>query len=650
MGSDTAAPPTAGTTLIAQHAFSLQSSARVAHLRIMETTDLHMHVLPYDYYTNRPCDTQGLSRTASLIAQVRAEAANTLLVDNGDFLQGSPMGDYYALDRGLGPGEVHPIFAAMNHLGYDAATLGNHEFNYGLDFLMTTLQGASFPVVSANIALERGASPRRDRTLLPPYVILDRRLTDGAGQSHPIRIGLIGFAPPQILQWDRAHLEGRIATRDIVETAAAWVPQMKEAGADIVIALSHSGIGPATAIHGMENASIPLARQAGIDALVTGHTHMVFPSPSFAGLPGVDPQRGTIMGKPAVMGGFWGSHLGVIDLLLERDAGAWRVVTFASEARPIWSRGADGQPRASVAGAAAVETVLHSAHAETLAWARRPIGRSAVPLHSFFALLAPCDALRVLAEAQLSDAARTLRGTPEADLPLLAATAPFKAGGRGGPSNYTDIPAGPLALRHAADLYIYPNSTALLKLTGAGIAEWLERAAGIFNRIVPGQQDQPLINPDFPSYNFDLIHGLEFTIDPSQPARYAPGGGLADASARRITGLRHKGVPVDPKAEFIVATNSFRTSGAAGFFDPAGGGLLQTGETGLRDVLQRHLAETGTVAPARPPHWRIAPMPGTSVTFDTAPRARDLAPDLARLGLTRLGDAPDGFARFRMAL
>ena len=131
---------------------------------------------------------------------------------------------------------------AMNTLGFDASTLGNHEFNYGLDFLMKALAGANFPVVSANVAKKLGANPREDETLLKPYVILDREVTDGAGNTHPIRVGLIGFVPPQIMTWDRRHLEGNVNTRDIVEAAKAWVPQMREEGCDIVLALSHSGI------------------------------------------------------------------------------------------------------------------------------------------------------------------------------------------------------------------------------------------------------------------------------------------------------------------------------------------------------------------------------------------------------------------------
>ena len=312
---------TAGVSLIALHPFSARAASNQAHLRIMETTDLHVHVYPYDYYSDKPVDTVGLARTAAHIDAIRAEATNTMLVDNGDFLQGNPMGDYIAYERGMAEGDMHPVIKAMNTLGYDASTLGNHEFNYGLDFLQKSLAGADFPVVSANVATRTGASPTQDQTLLKPFVILDRQVTDGDGTSHPIRVGIIGFVPPQIMNWDRKHLEGNVEARDIVTTARAYIPQMKEEGADIIIALSHSGIGSADWTEGMENASVPLAALDGIDAVMTGHSHLVFPSPTYAEFAGVDAEKGLIHGKPAVMGGFWGSHLGVIDLMLELRPG-----------------------------------------------------------------------------------------------------------------------------------------------------------------------------------------------------------------------------------------------------------------------------------------------------------------------------------------
>lgn len=640
----------AGASLIALHPFSALAAANQAHLRIMETTDVHVHVFPYDYYSDKPVDTVGLARTAAIIEAIRAEATNSLLIDNGDFLQGNPMGDYIAYERGMKDGDQHPIIAAMNTLGFDGSTLGNHEFNYGLDFLMKSVAGANFPIVSANVATKLGATPREDATLLKPYVILDRTVTDGTGQGHPIRVGLIGFVPPQIMNWDRRHLEGNVNTRDIVATAQAWVPQMREEGCDLIIALNHSGIAGAEHVDGMENAAVPLARVEGIDAILTGHSHLVFPSPAFDGFAEVDVAKGTISGKPGVMGGFWGSHLGLIDLLLERDGNAWRVVSFTSEARPIYQRNED---RSITPLVDSVETVLASAqkeHDETLDYIRRAVGKTSAPLHSYFALVADDPSVQIVSIAQKWYIAEMMKGTPHDGLPILSAAAPFKAGGRGGPDYYTDVPAGDVAIKNVADLYLYPNTIRAVRVTGQQLKDWLERSAGIFNQITPDTADQPLINPDFPSYNFDVIDGVSYEIDLSQPSKYGPKGEDLNPGANRIVNLMYAGQPVDPAAEFIIATNNYRASGGGDFPGAKGDTVVFEGPDTNRDIIVRYIVEQGTINPSADANWRFKAMPGTSVLFDTGPSAARYIGDVKGVAIEAAGDGADGFARFRIAL
>lgn len=619
---------------------------------MMETTDLHVHVFPYDYYADRPSDTVGLARTAGLIDVCRAEAANSMLFDNGDFLQGNPMGDYVAYERGIHGSERHPMIAAMNAVGYDAATVGNHEFNYGLEFLSRSLAGAAFPVVSANVATRLGEGATSDETLLPPYVILDRVLTDGAGQSHPIRLGVIGFAPPQILMWDRHVLNGQLAMRDIVDAAQAWVPRMRAEGCDLVLALNHSGIGGAVWAEGMEHASVPLARVPGIDAVMAGHSHMVFPSPAFEGLAEVDAARGTIAGKPAVMAGFWGSHLGLIDLLLEHGAEGWRVLDFAVEARPIAGRAQGeaqaGPPLPLVESSPPVLTAVQEAHAATLAYIRRPVGQSAQPLNSYFALVADDPALQLVCAAQRWHVEWALQGTEWQDLPLLSAAAPFRAGGRAGPCHFTEVPAGDLALRNIADLYVFPNTIRAVRVTGADLADWLERAAGVYLQVKAGQSDQPLLDSDFPSYNFDVIAGLSYEIDPSQPSRFDERGNLRDASARRIRNLCHAGLPVRPDQVFAVATNSYRASGGGGFRGADGTSIIYDGRVTNRDVLLHYVAHHGTVAPLAGGTWRLSAPSGTSALFDSSPRAEAHLAAVSDQRIEAAGPGENGFARFRI--
>jgi 2',3'-cyclic-nucleotide 2'-phosphodiesterase/3'-nucleotidase len=219
----------ATSALVLLHPFAARAAANQAHLRIMETTDIHVHVFPYDYYSDKPNDTLGLARTASIIDKIRAEAGNSFLVDNGDFLQGNPMGDYMAYQHGMKEGDVHPVIKAMNVLGYEAGTLGNHEFNYGLDYMFKVLSGANFPYVCANLTKgQLAANPKDDTLFFKPYTIVEKTITDGSGAASELKIGIIGFVPPQIMLWDIKNLEGKAQTRDIVEAARAWVPVMKE--------------------------------------------------------------------------------------------------------------------------------------------------------------------------------------------------------------------------------------------------------------------------------------------------------------------------------------------------------------------------------------------------------------------------------------
>ncbi|QDL91910.1 bifunctional 2',3'-cyclic-nucleotide 2'-phosphodiesterase/3'-nucleotidase [Paroceanicella profunda] len=639
----------AGGAMISLHPYSARAAANQAHLRVLSTTDLHVHVYPYDYYADRPTDTHGLARTAAIIRDVRAESTNSILVDNGDYLQGNPMGDYIAYERGMKEGDLHPVIQAMNVLGYDCGTLGNHEFNYGVGFLDKVNAGANFPIVCANFADSLGAAPRADALHLKPYVLLDREITDGAGATHPIRIGLIGFVPPQIMQWDQKHLEGRFAARDIVAAARAWVPEMREAGADIVVALSHSGIDARPQAEFLENASYHVAGVEGVDAIVTGHSHLVFPGPKFAATPGLDPERGTLQGKPATMGGFWGSHMGLIDLMLERDGSAWRVLSSEAGTRPISER----VEKTTVPLVESVDAVLEAIrpeHEATLEYVRRPVGRTAAPLHSYFALVADDPSVQIVNQAQRAYVAEMMAGTEWAGLPILSAAAPFKAGGRGGPEYYTDVAPGPVAIKNVSDLYLYPNTIRAVLIDGATVREWLEMSAGIFNEVPAGARDAALLNPAFPSYNFDVIDGVTYEIDLTQPPRYTAKGELSAPGAHRIINLMFEGKPLDESQKFVVATNNYRAGGGGNFPGCDGSTVIFVGPDTNRDVLVRYIVEKGTVNPAADGNWHFAPAGGATVLFESGPRGREHLDEVKGVAIAAAGDGQEGFALYRITL
>ncbi|WP_199223328.1 bifunctional 2',3'-cyclic-nucleotide 2'-phosphodiesterase/3'-nucleotidase [Oricola cellulosilytica] len=637
--------------LIVLHPFAVRAQANQAHLRIMETTDVHVHVFPYDYYSDKPNDTMGLARTASIMDAIRAESTNSMLVDNGDFLQGNPMGDYIAYERGMNEGDMHPVISAMNTLGYDCSTLGNHEFNYGLDFMFKVLDGANFRFVCANVTKGAlAANPRDDELFLRPYIIVEKMVKTGDGSEHPLKVGLIGFVPPQIMLWDQRHLAGKANARDIVEAARAWVPQMREDGAEIIVALSHSGIGDAQHVEGMENASVPLAAVDGIDAVMTGHSHLDFPGPKYEGFDAVDHVRGTIHGKPATMGGFWGSHLGLIDLMLERDGNAWRIVDFTSEARPIYARGEDRKVMPLVESKQAVLQSVEDVHEATLAYVRTAVGKTSAPLHSYFALVADDPSVQIVSQAQTWYVTDLMSGTEHEGLPVLSAAAPFKAGGRGGPEYYTEVPAGDVAIKNVADLYLYPNTVRAMVITGADVKEWLEMSAGIFRQVKPGGSDQPLIADDFPSYNFDVIDGVTYEIDLSQPRKYTAKGEPENPDANRIQNLRFKGEPIDPEQQFVIATNNYRAGGGGNFPGVTPEKIILEAPDTNRDVIVRYIVDKGTINPSADANWRFKPLEGTTAIFETGPRGAEYISDVKGVEIEPAGGGSDGFAKYRITL
>ncbi|WP_428377394.1 bifunctional 2',3'-cyclic-nucleotide 2'-phosphodiesterase/3'-nucleotidase [Lichenicoccus sp.] len=635
--------------LAALHGLPAAAAAPVAtvKLRLLETSDLHMFVYDYDYYASRQDNTVGLAKVSTLITAARAEVRHSLLFDNGDIIQGNPLGDYMALPGHLRPGNLkpgdgHPMFRAMNLLGYDAATFGNHEFNYGLDFLHAALRTARFGFVCANIETVDG------KPFAPPTMVLTRRYIDEAGQPQTLRIGVIGFVTPQIMVWDRAKLEGRIRTVDIVDAARRHVPELRRQ-ADVVVALCHAGIAAGARQGGEENASLHLAAVPGIDVIFTGHQHRVFPGPDYADIDGVDAVRGTLAGKPAVMPGFWGSHLGIIDLTLEKNAaGAWSVAGFKVEPRPIYRR----EGREAISLAAADPRLLAAVaveHQATLRWMEQPVGNTTRPINTFFSLIGSDPSLSLVNAAQLWYARPLLAATPYNHLPVLSAAAPFKAGGTG-PNSFVDIAAGPLDMKDIASLYMFANTVCAVRCSGAELREWLERSAAIFNRIDPqASGPQELVSARVPSYMFDVISGVTYAVDLTPPERYGPDDRVARPNAHRIIDLRRGGRPVDPAQEFIVVTNNYRADGGGGFPGTGADRIVLAAPDLNRDVIVRYVLAHKSITPAAEAVWRFAPLPRPVVlAFNgNADTAKHLG---EHSGVIRLGEGADGYTRYGLTL
>ncbi len=624
------------------------------HLRLLATSDLHAYLLPYDYYTDRRDDGVGLIRIAGLVAAARAEAPNCILLDNGDTLQGAPLGDV-AAEWMVPNGEQHPMIAAMNAIGYDAATLGNHDFDFGVDRLLSMIVPARFPVVLGNV--HRGP---HGQPFLPERVILERRMRDREGRMQTLRIGVTGVLPPQTAQWNRAILNGALDFSDTVAAAARETDALRAEGADLVVVLAHTGFeadSPDAAHHlGAENTAAAIAALPGVDAVVSGHTHEVHPPEDTL----EDMREDSGARVALVQPGSRGSHLGCIDLALERRpvAGkvqaAWKVIRSRTRNLPVEGGGLDR--------AVALRSVLRRhpqlrrevarQHRETRGFTDREIGETTVPLETYFSFLAPCAATQLVADAQLAAGQAAIAGEKDLQgLRMLSAVAPFRAGGRAGPSSYTDIPPGPLRLRHAHDLYCYPNLLAILRTRGSDLRCWLERAASAFRQIDPeNPAPQVLVDQNFASYNFDRIDGLLYEIDVSRPARTNAVGDRLFETDGRVRNIRYAdGTPVRPEDEVLVVTNAYRAAGGGHFRTCHASETVLTGSDPLRDHVSRYVADASApLAPRPDPTFRLCGFGRAEVIYETGPGALKHPDRIAELGLTPTDQRRDGFVRFTL--
>jgi 2',3'-cyclic-nucleotide 2'-phosphodiesterase/3'-nucleotidase len=281
---------------------------------------------------------------------------------------------------------------------------------------------------------------------------------------------------------------------------------------------------------------------------------------------------------------------------------------------------------------------------------RSPVGAIAAPINSYFALIADDPSVRIVNAAQTWYVARLAQTVPAlAGLPILSAAAPFKCGGRGGPDYYTDVAAGSIAIKDVADLYVYPNSLRVVKISGASLREWLERSASLFLRIDPNsRQRQPLLDEAAPAYDFDVVSGVIYAIDVTQPARYDNDGLLVTAESHRILDLRFQGQPVDPVRSFLVVTNSYRATGGGHFPGCDGSTIVFEAPDANRDALLHYIVETRQIEPNSQCNWRFIPWPSDAiVTFLTSAAAAAAAPP-SGVSITPLGSGPGGFAMYRI--
>ncbi len=644
------------------HAPNVLASEDVVKLRFLETTDLHTNITNYDYFQDKVDNTIGLTKVATLIKQHRAEAGadNTFLFDNGDTIQGTPFGDYVREVHQNNPGTFeHPMYKAMAALDYDAVTLGNHEFNFGLEFLYDVMEGSKGKLrfVTSNVKdLEGNPIVSKFNVDGQEVQIIERTVTDTDGETHTIKVGVFGVVPPKIMSWDSGNLQGRVTAENIIPSAREAVSKLKARGADVVVALAHSGIGESAALadeqrDDEENVGYALTKIDGLDMVMTGHQHGRFPDANgmFASFPNVDMAKGTINGKPVVMANNQGKDLGVIDFELEKVDGAWRVLDATAKLDTI---------TANTPVDAEIQALIEDDHRATIEYINRPVGEIQDDIQSYFALVRDDSSVQFVTNAQKWFVEKELETNPDLapykGLPLLSAGAPFKAGGREltDAGYYTNIPKGQIALKNVADLYVYPNTLEVVKVTGQDVMDWLEMSAGAYKEVKA--DGEPLLNLAFRSYNFDILDGLTYEIDVTGPAKFDVGGKLVNASANRVKNVEYNGKPITMDQEFLVATNNYR-AGSSSFPGLNGGNsIVYRSAYETRNVISDYIiASRGAVDYKADDNWKVVADAKRLATFETADAGKqyvDLYEGIEATDATRADAAGRLFRSYTIAL
>lgn len=503
-------------------------------LKLAATTDVHGRLRAWDYYANAEDPARGLARVATIVDSLRRAApGRVLLVDAGDLLQGNPMTYVAARVDSMAP---HPVVAAMNQMRYDAAALGNHEFNYGLDLLDRATAKATFPFLAANAQRTDGGRRYAARTMVT---------------RAKVKVAIIGVTTPGAMVWDRDHLRGRMVVSDIVAALPEQVRAARADGADVVVVVAHAGLeGEAsydtvgTALPS-ENPMARVAREVpGIDVIVIGHSHRELPDTSINGVLLVQPRN-------------WATSLSVTTLTMERRAGRWALAT---------KQGALVQARGHAEHPALVRSVAR-AHLAAVRHSTEVIGRTAVAWRT--------DSARVQ-DSPLIDLIQDVQQRATGAQLSVASAFTLNA----------TIEPGPITVAQIAQLYPYENTLRAVKLTGAQVKAFLEQSAKYWV-VDTDAAGVPRARPDprIPGYNFDILAGAEYTMDLSRPV------------GARIVGLSIAGKPMLPSDSFTVAVNNYRAGGAGGYDMLRNAPVVFESPVEIRDLLIQEVRRRGELRP-----------------------------------------------------
>jgi 2',3'-cyclic-nucleotide 2'-phosphodiesterase/3'-nucleotidase/5'-nucleotidase len=539
------------------------AAPRTLDLLIAATTDVHGRVRGWDYYANASDAVHGLSRAATIVDSVRAaNPGRVLLVDAGDLLQGNPF--TYVAARVTHPAR-NPVIAAMNAMRYDAAVVGNHEFNYGVPYLDGAAKQAHFPLLASNVRHANGV----------PHFPSTATFVRGG-----VRVAVIGATTPGSDVWDTDHLKAAgLTVIDIVPSVRAAVQGARAKGAQVIVVVLHSGLGGLssydTLVTGVppEDVTERVAREVdGIDVIIFGHSHREVIDTTINGALVIQPKN-------------WATTVGIATLSLEAEGSKWIVKRHRGRSVAV----------AGHAESPAVLAATSSAHRSTLAWVTSPVGQMAETWRS--------DSARVKDTPVMDFMLEVMRREAHAD---LAASAAFALDAR--------IDSGKVTLSELSRLYPYDNTLRAVRLSGKQLRSFLNFSAQYYRTInangtIPAEG---AVNIGVCGYNFDIVAGANYVIDLRKPA------------GERITELSVNGKIVRDDDTFTMALNNYRQTGGGGYTMLTGAPVTFPRDVDIRQLLIDEVKRKGTLRRSDyfTQNWRIEPASAVGPAFDEQQRAR----------------------------
>lgn len=533
-------------------------TAFAGDLTVFSTSDVHGSVMGWNYFTAKPADV-GLAKISTIVNEARAQKGKDdaiLCIDGGDILQGTPLDTYMVQHPNEWKAGQHPMFVAFNQIGYDAIELGNHEFNFGLDYLKKAI-GKNKNVLGANVIDDKTG---KTWSGVRPYLIKTVKI-DG----EDVKVGIIGTDTPALPNFEApAHFAG-VHFESQVPIMQKYVKELKEKGADIIIGVTHSGV-PRGDRNSAENQVVAIAEACpDLNLLICAHNHVVIDNKSgITGPDGTVYPDSVINGVPVVESGKDGKFVGKSDLTLHKVDGKWKVEKVTTQAISV--KGVADDP--------AIVAKVKPWHDKTLTFLQQVIGEAtdafpgAESNHQDSAIV-----------DFVNDVQRHYAGTQ------LSAGAAFNTS--------QNIDKGPITLQEISGLYIYENYLFGIEINGAELRKYMEHAASFYGTS--------------PDYNYDMVQGVDYTIDLNQPVGH------------RITKLQYQGKDVKDTDTFTMAINDYRMNGGSGYMAAMGytngkkpkvifDSMKLYGDDGqVRSLITRYIKEKGTITPTVDHNWTVIP-------------------------------------------